>query len=126
MMYALATLALFQDSVPALPDVPIDALGSGDWTGLLAALVAVLVAWATQHVLEGIKRVASFVDAFPAILKQVSAVVIAFGLMWLGEFLQTPLPETLQAFDATSVQALLSGIGAWAIHAGKRARSDGL
>lgn len=77
----------------------------------------------TVPILDGIKRLVGLVDQAPAMLKQLLAVAIAFGLTKLGSFLEVAIPTHLELFTGSDVEALVSAAIAMAIHAGKKASS---
>lgn len=90
--------------------------------GLLELLGPTIVGILTVPVMNGIKRLVSFVDGWPAALQQITAVLIAVGLTELGQLLSVALPGDLALFTGADVEALLSAAMAFGIHAGKKAR----
>ena len=92
----------------------------------LASLIGPTVAGLlTVPILSGIKRLVTVIDRAPAAVKQVLAILIAFGLTKLGELAQVALPGELSLFTGSDVEALLSAAIAFGVHAGQKARGSG-
>lgn len=91
---------------------------------LVGALGPALAGLLTVPILQGIKSVSGFVDRSHAVVKQVAAVVIAFGLTQLGALLGVVLPAELALFDGSSTEALVAAAIAFGVHAGQKAREN--
>lgn len=89
---------------------------------LLAFAGPTIAAVLTVPILNGIKRLVSLIDDAPAVVKQLLAVVIAFGLTKLGGAINVALPTELSLFTGEDVEGLVSAGIAMAIHAGQKKR----
>lgn len=87
---------------------------------LLELLGPLIVALLTVPIMNGLKRVVTFIDGTNATVKQILVVIISFGLTQLGELANVALPGELSLFTGDDVGALLSAGIAMAIHAGKK------
>lgn len=92
--------------------------------GLAEYVGPVVAAAATVPIVNGIKSLVSFIDRAPALVKQIVAVVVAYGLTELGALLNLALPTDLALFTGEDVEGLLSAGIAMAIHAGKKASGN--
>lgn len=90
---------------------------------LLTLLGPTLVAIFTVPLMSGIKWVVTFVDKWPPWAQQITTVLIAFGLSQLGALTNLALPTDLHLFADANVSALISSGMAFAIHAGKKAKT---
>jgi hypothetical protein len=88
---------------------------------LATMLVPVLVSILTVPILDGLKRISTAIDGLPGWVKQILAVFVAYGLTQGAALAQLPLPDQLHLVTEVDVQSVLSAIGAWAIHAGRKA-----
>lgn len=76
----------------------------------------------TVPILGWIKSWLAILDRAPAWVKQFSALGIAIGLTFLGQWLQVQLPIDLALFTESDVEALIAAAIAMGVHAGKKAR----
>jgi len=89
---------------------------------LLAYVGPTVAGLLTVPILDLLKRLVTLIDNAPAAVKQILAVVIAFGLTKLGELLQVAIPGDLALFTGSDVEGLLSAAIAFGVHAGQKAR----
>lgn len=94
--------------------------------GLLGPLIAGLL---TVPIVNAIKSLVVALDRTPAAVKQVLAVVIAWGLTKLGTIadplLGVVMPDELSLFTGETTEALIAAAIAFGVHAGQRARQAG-
>lgn len=84
--------------------------------GLFPVLLPVIVAALTTVLFEQIQKAVAFLDAMPAITKQVSVVVITYGLTAAGAALGVTLSTDLAAITPEELSALLSAGLAFVFH----------
>lgn len=91
---------------------------------LLEQTGPVLAGIITVPILQGLKSVSSWLDARNPLVKQLLAVVIAFGLTQLGALLGTTLPGELELFTGDDIQGAVAAGIAFAVHAGRKASEN--
>lgn len=91
---------------------------------LLATLIPVLVAGVTQYLVQALKKFVTIVDDFPALVKQLIVVLVAFGLTKASLVLGVTLGTTdLAALGSEDVSALLSAALAFLFHGQAKAKA---
>lgn len=90
---------------------------------LTAYLGPTLAAILTVPAYEWLQHLIGLLDRAPAPVKQIGAVVVAFGITKMGEAINTSLPTDILLFTGEDLEALLSGGIAMAIHAGRKAKN---
>jgi hypothetical protein len=98
-------------------------LGSG--VSILEMLGPTLVGIITVPVMKLIKRFLGFMDGWPAWAQQISVVLIAGALTWIGTVLNAAIPTDLTLFTEQTIGVIGSASMALAIHAGKKAKQNG-
>lgn len=88
--------------------------------GMAGPLIAGLL---TVPLTRAITNLVAFLDRAPAPVKQLIALVIAFGLTKLGGLLQLVLPESIELFTGSTTEALIAAAIAYGVHAGQKARA---
>lgn len=87
---------------------------------LMTLLGPAIAGLLTVPILNAIKRLSTWVDNTPAVVKQMLAIVIAFVLTKGGELINTALPTDLALFTGESLEALIAAGIAYGVHAGRK------
>lgn len=103
------------------PNEWLDLLIGGGISAAELALPAI-VAIVTVPVFAGLKKLVAWLDKLPAWAQQVAAVFTAAALTQVGAWLNVLLPTDLTLITGDQTEMLLSGFGAWAIHAARKSR----
>jgi len=91
--------------------------------GLLPVLLPILVAGITTTAFEAFQKLLGFVEALPAIVKQVAVTTIAYGLTYLGVQLGVTISPDLSAVGPDDFSALLSAGLAFLFHQGVKTKA---
>lgn len=89
---------------------------------ILDALIPIVIMFLSVPILEGIQALINFRNGLSPIARQLWSVVVGFILATVAAALSIVLPETLDAFDIGTVEALLSALAAWIL---EKIRQDG-
>ena len=95
-----------------------DASGSiGDnILSLVESLLIPVTGVVSMYIFAGIKNVAAFIGDLPANVQRILVVVVTWTLGWLSSLLNVVLPDTLAAFDISSVETAVAAAFAMLIH----------
>lgn len=95
-----------------------DASGSiGDnFLSLVESLLIPVTGVVSMYLFTGIKHVASFIGDLPANVQRILVVVVTWTIGWLSSLLNVVLPDTLAAFDISSVETAVAAAFAMLIH----------
>jgi hypothetical protein len=78
-------------------------------------LAPAVIAFLTFYLVDIFKKVSSWIDGLPDIAKQILVLAVSYVLTEVGALLGVTLPTSIGGFDSTSIQALLSGLLAFAL-----------
>lgn len=151
MMGALAVaflaVVVLQDTTVVEAVVPPELQEQLEGLGLLGQVLVILIpavaGWLTLQVMRGLKWLTTFVyevapnaitklikiDGFPATLQRALVLVVAAGLLWIGNVLGIKLPTELAQIGEQDVSggimAFFSMLAAMVFHAGDKAKTNG-
>lgn len=84
---------------------------------LVTSIIAALIPPAATFLLVLItNKLIPAISKLPTLVMQVVVIAIGFGLSKVGGLIGVTLPDSLAGFDSNSVQALLNGLAALAVH----------
>ena len=84
---------------------------------IVAGIIAVLLPAVAGYLAFQLAKLSAKVDSLPGVVKQVVAVLIAFGFAKLSALFGVSFPADLAGLgDPSVVQGVLAGIASWAIH----------
>ncbi len=111
----LTMLFLSTISIVAYAQDPTASIGD-NFLSLIEALVIPVTGVVSMYIFAGIKNVAAFIGDLPANVQRVLVVVQTWVLAWFASLLNVVLPDTLAAFDISSVETAVAAAFAMLIH----------
>ncbi len=111
----LTMLFLSTISIVAHAQDPSASIGD-NFLSLIEALVIPVTGVVSMYIFAGIKNVAAFIGDLPANVQRVLVVVQTWVLAWFASLLNVVLPDTLAAFDISSVETAVAAGFAMLIH----------